>query len=88
MELIPYTGNINDNSLLWTEWNVSDGDRYKSIRMVNNTNLCWDINGGKVKDDERVGVDYWSGTIIQRWIIAPVGEYVSRIFFHFFFFKR
>ncbi|GLU09370.1 hypothetical protein SLE2022_262360 [Rubroshorea leprosula] len=70
--LIPYTGNINDNSLLWTEWNVSDGDCYKSIRMVNNTNLCWDINGGNVKDGEPIGVDYWVGTSIERWIIAPI----------------
>ncbi|GKU99408.1 hypothetical protein SLEP1_g12263 [Rubroshorea leprosula] len=63
--------NTNDESILWTECTVGDADGYKSITMVNNTKLCWDVYGGDVKDGASIGIDYWSGKDTERWLIAP-----------------
>lgn len=58
-----------DKSIIWSERILDDG--YKSVRVITNTNLTWDVNGGNIKEGSQVGIDNWNGAIIQRWIITP-----------------
>lgn len=81
MQLIPYSADALDESILWTE-SKDLGDSFRAIRMVNNIRLNVDAfhgdkKSGGVHDGTTIVLWQWNKGDNQHWKIIPYCKFLN-----------